>query len=55
VQQRLSEINALPKPVIAYCRSGNRSGMAVYIMKQSGITEAINGGGIEDMKAQSLS
>ena len=50
VQQRINEFNELPKPIMAYCRSGNRSGMAVSILKQNGIAEAINGGGINELK-----
>ena len=49
VAQRINELKELPKPIIAYCRSGNRSGMAVAILKQNGIAEAVNGGGIDDM------
>jgi len=40
----------MKKPIIAYCRSGNRSGTAVSILKQYGITDAVNGGGFEDLK-----
>lgn len=50
VQQRINEFKKLPKPIVAYCRSGNRSGMAVSILKQNGIVEAINGGGLDDLK-----
>jgi phage shock protein E len=39
----------MPKPIIAYCRSGNRSGMAVSMLKQAGITDVINGGGLDDL------
>lgn len=46
---QVEELKELPKPIVAYCRSGNRSGMAVAILKQHGITEVINGGGIDDM------
>ncbi len=49
VAQRISEFKELPKPIIAYCRSGNRSGIAVSILKQNGIPEAVSGGGIDDM------
>ena len=49
VATRINEFKALPKPIIAYCRSGNRSGMAIAILKQNGIGEALNGGGIDDM------
>ncbi len=50
VAQRINEFREMPKPIIAYCRSGNRSGMAVSILKQNGITEAVNGGGLDDIK-----
>lgn len=50
VQQRINEFKELPKPIVAYCRSGNRSGMAVSILKQNGIAEAVNGGGLDDLK-----
>ncbi len=45
----LDELKELPKPIVAYCKSGNRSGMAVAILKQHGITDVVNGGGISDM------
>jgi phage shock protein E len=48
VNQRISEFKEMSKPIIAYCRSGNRSGMAVAILKQNGINDAINGGGLDD-------
>lgn len=50
VQQRINEFKELPKPIMSYCRSGNRSGMAVTILKQNGIAEVINGGGINELK-----
>ena len=40
----------MTKPIVAYCKSGNRSGMAVSILKQNGITDVINGGGLDDLK-----
>jgi phage shock protein E len=50
VAQRLDEFKEMQKPIIAYCRSGNRSGIAVSILKQNSITEAVNGGGLDDRK-----
>jgi phage shock protein E len=50
--QRLGEIKELKQPVVAYCRSGNRSGMAVSILKQSGLTDVYNGGGLSDLIQQ---
>lgn len=52
IQNRLDEFKDLPKPVVAYCRSGSRSGMATAILKGAGITEVINGGGISDVMQQ---
>jgi phage shock protein E len=49
VAQRINELKNLPKPIITYCRSGSRSSVAVNILKQNGITEAVNGGGIDEM------
>ncbi len=52
VVERIDEFKEMQKPIIAYCRSGNRSGIAVSILNQFGITEAVNGGGLEDLKQQ---
>jgi phage shock protein E len=52
VQQRISEFIDMPKPIVAYCRTGNRSGTAVSILKQNGINDAINAGGLDDLLQQ---
>jgi phage shock protein E len=52
VQQRISEFIEMPKPIVAYCRTGNRSGTAVSILKQNGINDAINAGGLDDLLQQ---
>ena len=49
IPARIDEIRKLNGPVILYCRSGNRSGAAVHILKQAGITNVYNGGGILDI------
>ena len=49
VQQNIEKFKEMPKPVIAYCRSGNRSGMVVAMLKQSGINRVINGGGLDEL------
>jgi phage shock protein E len=36
-------------PIVVYCRSGNRSGMAMNLLKQAGLTEVFNGGGLHEM------
>jgi phage shock protein E len=46
---KVSEISAMPKPIVVYCRSGNRSGMAAGILGQHGVNEVYNGGGLFDM------
>jgi phage shock protein E len=50
VAQRINDFKEMPKPIVTYCRSGNRSGMAVSILKQNGINDAIKGGGLDDLK-----
>jgi len=50
IPSRIDEIRKLNAPVILYCRSGNRSGAAVHILKLAGITNVHNGGSIFDMQ-----
>jgi phage shock protein E len=45
------DIRNFKSPVVLYCRSGNRSGMALRTLSGLGITELYNGGGLFDMKA----
>jgi phage shock protein E len=47
--QRLKELEEMKKPIVAYCRSGARSSMAVSILKQNGLNEVYNAGGLEDI------
>jgi phage shock protein E len=49
VQARVDEFRSMSKPIIVYCRSGARSGMASAILKQSGISEVYNGGSVYDL------
>lgn len=47
---RYREIKYLgEKPVVFYCRSGNRSAQAVAYLQQQGIKQIYNGGGLEDV------
>ena len=48
IPARIDEFRKLNGAVILYCRSGNRSGAAVHILKQAGVTNVYNGGGIFD-------
>lgn len=47
---KVGEIKSFNSPVVLYCRSGNRSSMAVTILKQNGVAEVYNGGGLSDMQ-----
>lgn len=54
IPARLNEFRNIKGPVILYCRSGNRSGMAVNILKQAGLTNVFNGGSIVDLQKITL-
>ena len=47
---KVEEFKSITNPIVFYCRSGSRSGMAVSILKQNGIAEVYNGGGLADMQ-----
>jgi phage shock protein E len=49
IQLQAMEIQKMSKPVMVFCRSGSRSGMALAILKQAGVTEVYNGGSIYDL------
>jgi len=51
VAAKVEEFKTYNSPVVLYCRSGNRSGMAVSILKQNGLSEVYNGGGLSDMQS----
>ncbi len=50
IPMRIEEIKSMNLPLVVYCRSGNRSGMAEMILKQAGVQEVYNGGGLADMR-----
>jgi phage shock protein E len=37
------------EPYFVYCRTGNRSGQAIEIMRELGFTDLVNGGGFDDL------
>lgn len=49
VTQRIPEFKQMKKPIVLYCRSGNRSGMAVAMLKQLGIADVHNGGALNQL------
>lgn len=36
-------------PIVVYCKSGNRSGIAYNFLVEQGFTQVHNGGGLEEM------
>ena len=52
-QQRMKQIPQ-NQPIMLYCRSGNRSGMALQMMQSAGYEEVFNVGGIGALAAQGL-
>lgn len=53
IEQRWAELKAYPDAqIVLYCRSGKRAGAALAIVTGHGITNASNGGGLEDLRKQ---
>lgn len=50
IPAQIDRIKKLDGPFVLYCRSGNRSGMAVNMLKHAGISNVYNGGGIFDLQ-----
>ena len=50
IPAKAAEFKTLGTPIVLYCRSGNRSGMGVTILKQNGVTDVYNGGGLSDVQ-----
>jgi phage shock protein E len=46
VPAKMKEIAALPQPIVLYCHSGHRSGIAADYLQQHGVEQVFNGGGI---------
>ncbi len=54
VFSKVEEFRNMPKPVILFCMSGNRSGMAEAFLKAQGIKEVYNGGAWRDVAHQKV-
>ncbi|ODT34847.1 MAG: hypothetical protein ABS67_03775 [Niabella sp. SCN 42-15] len=50
IKDHIDEIASMQKPIVVYCLSGGRSGVAAGILQQAGIDEVYNGGGIGNMQ-----
>jgi rhodanese-related sulfurtransferase len=44
-----NELKQMSKPIVFYCRSGNRSAQAVAYLQQHGFEKIYNGGVLEDL------
>ena len=49
IEANLSKIAEMPNPIVVYCLSGGRSGIATSLIKQTGLQEVYNGGGIHNL------
>lgn len=53
MEQRWQELQQYQnQPVLLYCRSGRRSGLALEVLKGKGFTQLENGGGMDAMAAK---
>ena len=50
LMSQLDRIKAMEGPLILVCASGNRSGIAVELLRRAGIDTAVNGGGYIEIK-----
>jgi phage shock protein E len=50
LMSRLDELEGINGPLVLYCRSGNRSGMALNMLREAGWENLYNGGGVDDMR-----
>jgi len=50
IPEKLEEIKGMSRPIVMYCRSGNRSGQAVAYLKAQGLTDVYNGGSLSEVK-----
>jgi phage shock protein E len=49
VEKRLSDFGDRKHPIVVYCRSGHRAGLAKAILEKNGFSDVTNGGGLKDM------
>jgi phage shock protein E len=49
VEERLADFGDHKHPVVLYCRSGHRAGLAKAILEKHGFVDVTNGGGFKDM------
>ena len=49
LEKRLSDVGPTNKPVVVYCLSGHRAGVAKQILLKAGFTDVTNAGRLADM------
>ncbi len=49
IDARIIEFGDVNRPIVVYCRSGNRSARAKAILEAHGFRDVTNGGGLRDM------
>ncbi len=54
IGQRIGDFMEMKTPIVVYCKSGNRSAMAAHLLKQYGISNVHNGGGLDEIMQYAL-
>ena len=49
VENRLADFGDHKRPVVLYCRSGHRAGLAKAVLEKNGFSDVTNAGGLKDM------
>ena len=49
IPHHIEDVRAM-QPVVIYCAAGVRSAQAISFLKQEGLTEVYDGGGIDDLR-----
>ena len=49
VETRLADFGDRKHPVVLFCRSGHRAGLAKAVLEKNGFADVTNGGGLKDM------
>lgn len=49
IRDHVEEIKNMKAPLVFYCRSGARSTSAVMLLKQLGVQDIYNAGGLDDL------
>lgn len=50
IPERIEEFKQMSKPIVIFCKSGNRASSALNFLQENNIDEIFNGGGFQDVK-----